>query len=88
MIDAAQALGHIPVDVQALQCDALTAPGRKWLCGPRGTGVLYIRSSFLPQLRPMVVDHRSCPITAQGPNCVPTPWCWSSQSMRWRCVWA
>lgn len=68
VIDAAQALGHIPVDVQALQCDALTAPGRKWLCGPRGTGVLYVRRSFLPQLRPMVVDHRSCPITAQGPQ--------------------
>ena len=68
VIDAAQALGHIPVDVQELQCDALTAPGRKWLCGPRGTGVLYVRSSFLPQLRPMVVDHRSCPITAQGPQ--------------------
>ena len=68
VVDAAQALGHIPVDVQALQCDALTAPGRKWLCGPRGTGVLYVRPGFLPQLQPMMVDHQSCPITSNGPQ--------------------
>ncbi|MDR2326002.1 MAG: aminotransferase class V-fold PLP-dependent enzyme [Acidovorax sp.] len=67
VIDAAQALGHIPVDVQALQCDALTAPGRKWLCGPRGTGVVYLKPGFVEKLHPQVVDHLSCPITANGP---------------------
>ncbi|MDR3005757.1 MAG: aminotransferase class V-fold PLP-dependent enzyme [Acidovorax sp.] len=67
VIDAAQALGHIPVDVQALQCDALTAPGRKWLCGPRGTGVVYLKPGFVEKLQPQVVDHLSCPITANGP---------------------
>jgi selenocysteine lyase/cysteine desulfurase len=67
VIDAAQALGHIPVDVQALQCDALTAPGRKWLCGPRGTGVVYLKPGFVERLQPQVVDHLSCPITANGP---------------------
>ena len=66
VVDAAQALGMLPVDVQQLQCDALTAPGRKWLCGPRGTGVLYVRPRFLAHLQPAVVDHFSCPITAQG----------------------
>lgn len=68
IVDAAQALGHIPVDVQALQCDALTAPGRKWLCGPRGTGLVYLRPSLVEQLRPMTVDHVSCPMTAAGPQ--------------------
>ena len=67
VIDAAQALGHIPVDVQALQCDALTAPGRKWLCGPRGTGLVYLKPGFVERLQPMTVDHLSCPITAAGP---------------------
>lgn len=66
VIDAAQALGHIPVDVQALQCDALTAPGRKWLCGPRGTGLVYLKPGFAERLQPMTVDHQSCPITAAG----------------------
>lgn len=68
VIDAAQALGHMPVDVQALQCDALTAPGRKWLCGPRGTGLVYVHPRLLPRLQPVVVDHHACPITAQGPQ--------------------
>ena len=68
LIDAAQALGHIPVDVQALQCDALTAPGRKWLCGPRGTGLVYLHPRLVQQLHPMAVDHVSCPTTADGPQ--------------------
>lgn len=68
LIDAAQALGHIPVDVQALQCDALTAPGRKWLCGPRGTGLVYLHPRLVQQLRPMAVDHVSRPTTANGPQ--------------------
>lgn len=66
VIDAAQAVGHIPVDVQALQCGALSAPGRKWLCGPRGTGLLYVHPRLLAQLQPVTVDHRSCPMTSQG----------------------
>lgn len=67
IIDAAQALGRIPVDVQALQCDVLTAPGRKWLCGPRGTGLVYLKPGFTARLQPMTVDHVSCPITPTGP---------------------
>lgn len=68
VVDAAQALGQIPVDVQTLQCDALTAPGRKWLQGPRGTGLVYLKPGFAARLRPVMVDHLSCPITAQGPQ--------------------
>lgn len=66
VVDAAQALGLLPVDVQRLQCDALTAPGRKWLNGPRGTGLLYVAPRFLPRLQPVVVDQFACPMTAQG----------------------
>lgn len=42
LIDGAQAIGHIPVDVQALQCDLYAFPGHKGLLGPQGTGGLYI----------------------------------------------
>ncbi len=45
IIDGCQSVGQIHVDVNDLQCDAYITTGRKWLCGPRGTGFLYIRSS-------------------------------------------
>ncbi len=43
LVDAAQSLGHVPVDVQAIGCDLLAFPGHKGLLGPQGTGGLYVR---------------------------------------------
>lgn len=42
LIDAAQTLGHVPVDVRAMGADLLAAPGHKGLLGPLGTGLLYL----------------------------------------------
>ena len=61
VLDAAQAVGQLPVDVRQLGCDVLTAPGRKWLRGPRGTGLLYVRRDFMAQLMPNTVDQYSAP---------------------------
>ncbi len=44
LIDAAQSVGHVPIDVQALGADFVAFPGHKGLLGPLGTGVLYIRT--------------------------------------------
>lgn len=60
-IDAGQAVGQLPVDVQALGCDVLKSAGRKHLRGPRGTALLYVRRSFMPQLEPSWVDVQSAP---------------------------
>lgn len=46
-VDASQVVGQMPVDVQRIRCDVLTTPGRKWLRGPKGTGFMYLRPSFL-----------------------------------------
>ncbi|MFZ6779849.1 aminotransferase class V-fold PLP-dependent enzyme [Undibacterium sp. Ji83W] len=62
IIDAGQALGQVPVDVKALQCDVLKSAGRKHLRGPRGTALLYVRKSFLDKLEPAWVDVSSAPI--------------------------
>ncbi len=43
LVDAAQSLGHYPIDVRAMHVDLLAAPGHKGLLGPLGTGLLYIR---------------------------------------------
>ncbi len=43
LVDAAQTLGHVPIDVQGDDIDLLAFPGHKGLLGPLGTGALYIR---------------------------------------------
>ncbi|KAF1005563.1 MAG: Cysteine desulfurase [Pseudomonas fluorescens] len=65
-IDAGQAIGQIPVDVQALQCDVFKGAGRKHLRGPRGTALLYVREGFLDKLNPAQRDVFSAPWTAKG----------------------
>ena len=65
-IDAGQAVGQVPVDVQALHCDVLKSAGRKHLRGPRGTALLYVRGDFLERLSPAQRDVFSAPWTDQG----------------------
>jgi selenocysteine lyase/cysteine desulfurase len=60
-IDAGQALGQIEVDVQALNCDVLKGACRKYLRGPRGTALLYIREGFIERLQPPFLDVLSAP---------------------------
>jgi len=52
-LDVSQSLGQLPLDVDALGCDVAFAPGRKFLRAPRGTGVLYVRSSLAARLTPL-----------------------------------
>jgi L-cysteine/cystine lyase len=50
VLDGAQGLGAVPVDVRVLGCDFYAASGQKWLCGPGGMGYLYARPELVPDL--------------------------------------
>lgn len=55
LLDGAQSVGAFPVDFRALGCDYLTGSVHKWLCGPKGTGVLAVRKDRLAELTPRYV---------------------------------
>ncbi|WP_457587827.1 aminotransferase class V-fold PLP-dependent enzyme [Ensifer canadensis] len=67
-IDAAQALGQLPVDVSAIGCDMLKGSGRKFLRGPRGAAILYLRKAFLEKLEPAYLDVLSASWGEDGPK--------------------
>lgn len=66
VLDACQSAGQLPLDVTELGVDALSATGRKWLRGPRGTGFLYLRPELAASLEPGRLDLHSAAWT--GPD--------------------
>jgi L-cysteine/cystine lyase len=50
LLDGAQGVGAIPVDVHTLGCDAYAGAGQKWMCGPDGTGMLWVSPALRERL--------------------------------------
>jgi cysteine desulfurase / selenocysteine lyase len=59
LLDGCQAAGQMPTDVRELGCDMFSATGRKFLRGPRATGLLYVKQSLLERLEPAMIDHQA-----------------------------
>ncbi len=66
LLDACQSIGQLDLDVAELGVDALSATGRKWLRGPRGTGMLHVAEHLLATLEPRSLDLHSA--TWTGPT--------------------
>jgi cysteine desulfurase / selenocysteine lyase len=52
-VDAIQGMGAFPIDVRRSHIDALAADGHKWMLGPEGNGVLFVRRDLLDQIEPV-----------------------------------
>lgn len=54
-LDAIQSMGALPVDVRAANVDFLAAGSQKWMLGPMGAAVLYVRRDLIERVRPLAV---------------------------------
>ncbi|RMF62400.1 MAG: aminotransferase class V-fold PLP-dependent enzyme [Cyanobacteria bacterium J069] len=66
LVDAAQSVGVLPLDLTAIAADFYAFTGHKWLCGPAGVGGLYVAPDALADLRPTFVGWRGITKDAQG----------------------
>lgn len=57
LVDGAHAPGMVPVDLDAIGAAFWAGNGHKWLCGPKGAGMLHVRSDWRHRIRPLVVSH-------------------------------
>jgi selenocysteine lyase/cysteine desulfurase len=54
-VDAIQGMGAFPIDVDAAKIDALAADGHKWMLGPEGCGILYVRAERQDEIEPVQI---------------------------------
>lgn len=73
VLDGAQGLGAVPVRVEELGCDVYAASGQKWLCGPDGTGSLYVRPALAETLDPPWPGYGSLADAERPSELIPHP---------------
>ncbi|MGB0847863.1 MAG: aminotransferase class V-fold PLP-dependent enzyme [Thiolinea sp.] len=64
LLDACQTVGQMPLDVADIGCDMFSGTGRKFLRGPRGTGVLYVRKERIADMEPPLLDQHAADLVS------------------------
>ncbi|MEA2273520.1 MAG: L-cysteine/cystine lyase [Solirubrobacteraceae bacterium] len=73
LLDGAQGLGAVPATVSELGCDFYAAAGQKWLCGPDGSGCLYVRPDLCADLLPPWPSYMSLAEPGRASELIPHP---------------
>lgn len=73
LLDGAQGAGAVPTDPAALGCAFYAASGQKWLCGPVGTGLLWVAPAWRERLRPAAPTYMNLETPADGLHARPAP---------------
>jgi L-cysteine/cystine lyase len=73
LLDAAQSLGAVPIDVGSLGCAFYAGSGQKWLCGPEGSGALWVRRDMLDELTVPWPGYTSLADASDALNSGPAP---------------
>ena len=60
VVDACQSIGQVNIDVKKQKFDILVGSGRKYLRGPRGTGLLYVNKNIKTKISPFILDIKNC----------------------------
>ena len=63
VVDAAQSAGQVPINLHDLGVDAYAMAGQKWLCGPEGTGLLYVRYDCFADISPTYARYGQADMT-------------------------
>ena len=73
LLDGAQGVGAVPTDVEALGCAFYAGAGQKWLCGPVGTGMLWVAPQWRERLAPLGTTYINLADAGAGLDAVPQP---------------
>jgi L-cysteine/cystine lyase len=73
LLDGAQGVGAVPIDVAALGCAFYAGSGQKWLCGPVGTGMLWVSAAWRESLVPVGATYLNLAEPARGLESAPHP---------------
>ena len=66
ILDGAQGVGAVPVDVKVLNCAAYAGSGQKWLCGADGSGMLYVAPEFRERVPSLIASYMALSDPAAG----------------------